>query len=142
MEEEKKKKKNGTHDMWHVTCDTWHVTCDTWHVIRDTWHMTNGVGGTFSQNFSSLALTVCDFWYYEDMEEKADWINELINDEAVYRTRSVKNTTSIYQVLKMFYNFRLYLNFGFPLELNTERNMGIKKIRCVIFLNLSDKQLF
>ena len=24
----------------------------------------------FSLNFSSLALTVCDLWYFEDLEEK------------------------------------------------------------------------
>ena len=67
--------------MWHVTCDTWHVTrdCDMWHVTR--------LGGwTFSQNFSSLALTVCDLWYYEDLEERDDSITEYISDEAVYRT--------------------------------------------------------
>ena len=62
-----------------VTCDTWHVTRDTWHVTwRDTWHMTCdmfGGGWTFSQNFSSLALTVCDLWYYEYLEEKDDSIN-------------------------------------------------------------------
>ena len=43
-------------------------------------------GWTFSQNFSSLALTVCDLWYYEDLEEKGYWINELISNKAVYRT--------------------------------------------------------
>ena len=58
--------------MWHVTCDMWHETC---------------LGGwTFSQNLSSLALTVCDLWYYEDLEEKAHLMNQLINDKAVYRT--------------------------------------------------------
>ena len=68
------------------------MTCDTWHVTRDAWHMTRDMfgGWTFSQNFSSLALTICDLWYYEDLEEKAGsisiWMNELINDEAVYRT--------------------------------------------------------
>ena len=41
---------------------------------------------TSSQNFSSLALTVCDLWYYEDLEEKADWINEWMSNKAVYRT--------------------------------------------------------
>ena len=45
-----------------------------------------GGGGTFSQNFISLALTVCDLRYYEVLEEKDESINELINDEAVYRT--------------------------------------------------------
>ena len=65
--------------MWHVTCDTWHVTHDMWHVT--------GLGGlTFSQNFSSLALTICDLWYYEDLEEKDDSLNQSVNDEAVYRT--------------------------------------------------------
>ena len=57
--------------MWHVTCNKWHVTC------FGRW--------TFSQNFSSLALTVCDLWYYEDLEEKADWLTHLWSDEAVYR---------------------------------------------------------
>ena len=61
-----------THDMWHVTPDTWHVT-------RDMWHVTRLVGWTFSQNFSSPALTVCHLSYYEDLEEKDDSINELIN---------------------------------------------------------------
>ena len=65
----KKKKK--------LTRDTWHVTRDTWHVTRDTWHLTRLGGWTFSQNFSSLALTVCDLWYYEDLEEKDDSLNEL-----------------------------------------------------------------
>ena len=79
-----------TCDMWHVTCDMWHVTCDMWHVTCDTWHVTCLERWTFPQNFSSLALTVCDLWYYEDLEEKAHWVNQLmnesINDEAVYRT--------------------------------------------------------
>ena len=75
--------------MWHVICDMWHVTPDMWHVTHDTWHVTCLGGWTFSQNSSSLALTVCDLWYYEDLEEKADSVNELINElinhEAVYR---------------------------------------------------------
>ena len=50
-----------------MTCDMWHMACDT------------PGGWTFSQKFSSLALTVCDFWYYEDMEEKADSLTYLIN---------------------------------------------------------------
>ena len=53
----------------------WQVTGDTWHVTRD---MCLG-GWTFSSNFSSLALTVYDLWYYEDLEEKDEWINEWIN---------------------------------------------------------------
>ena len=57
-----------------------------WQVTRDTWHVTCLVGWTFSQTFISLALTVCDLCYYEDLEEKDDLINELINHKAVYRT--------------------------------------------------------
>ena len=64
--------------MWHVTLDTWHVTrCDTWH---------NRGGEHSLKNFSSLALTVCDLWCYEDLEKKDDWLNEWINDQAVHRT--------------------------------------------------------
>ena len=66
-----------------VTCHLSPVTChlsrkksDTWHVTRDMWHMTRFGGWTFSQNFSSLALTVCDLWYYEDLEEKDDSNNQ------------------------------------------------------------------
>ena len=70
-----------------MTCDTWHVvTRDTWHVTRDTWHVTCLGGWTLSQNFSSLALTICDLWYHEDLEEKDDSINQSISDKAVYRT--------------------------------------------------------
>ena len=64
----------------------WHVTGDMWHVTHDKWHLTYFGAWTFSQNFSSLALTVSDLWYYEDLEEKSDLISEWINDKAVYRT--------------------------------------------------------
>ena len=74
---------------WHVTCDIWHVTRDMWHVTCDMWHVTCLGGLTFSQNFSSLALTVCDLWYYKDILGKG-WLNESMNewmnDEAVCRT--------------------------------------------------------
>ena len=45
----------------------WNMTFDMWHVTRDMFG-----GWTLSQNFSSLALTVCNLWYYEDPKEKAD----------------------------------------------------------------------
>ena len=74
-----------TYDMWHVTCDMWHMTCDTLHMTHDMWHVTCYMwyvtccgGWTFSQNFSSLALTLCDVWYFEDLEQKADWSTQLI----------------------------------------------------------------
>ena len=42
-------------------------------------------GRTFSQNFSSLALTVCDLWY-GGKGWLTESVNEWMNDEAVYRT--------------------------------------------------------
>ena len=64
----------------------WQVTCDRWHVTGDRWHMTHGVGWTFSYNFSSLALTVWDLWFFEDLEEKDQWVSDSVNKEAVRRT--------------------------------------------------------
>ena len=69
--------------MGHVTPDTWHLSPDTGYVTHDMWHMLRG--WTFSQNFSSLALTVWDRECLEDSERKDDsmneWMNELINNE-------------------------------------------------------------
>ena len=48
--------------------------------------MTEGGGWTFSQNFSSLALTVLDLWFLEDLEEKDESVTELMSDKAVCRT--------------------------------------------------------
>ena len=64
----------------------WHVTCVTWHVTRDTWNVTWCGGRTFSQNVSSLALTVCDLWYLKDLEEIADSLTESINYKGVCGT--------------------------------------------------------
>ena len=73
-----------THDMPHVTCDTWQVTCDTWHVTCDIlW------GWTFSLSFSSLDLTVCDLWYFDDLEEKADSLTDWINYLGVCRSTNI-----------------------------------------------------
>ena len=60
-----------------VTCDTWHATRDTWHETRDMWHVTRLGGWTFSQHFSSLALSVCDLWSYEDILGKG-WVTQLM----------------------------------------------------------------
>ena len=54
--------------MWYETRDTWHVTPDMFG------------GANILSNFSSLALTVCDLWYYEDLEEKAHWLNQWMNE--------------------------------------------------------------
>ena len=50
------------------------------HLTTENWHVTHGVGGgwTFSQNFSSLALTVWVYWCCEDMEEKGQSINKSV----------------------------------------------------------------
>ena len=48
----------------------WQVTGVTWHVTHYPWHMTLGVGWTFSQNFSSLALPVWDWQCLEDIWTK------------------------------------------------------------------------
>ena len=55
-----------------------------WHKTRDMWHV---FGGEHSlKNFSSLALTVCDLWYYGYLEEKAHGLNQSDNDKADCRT--------------------------------------------------------
>ena len=55
----KKKKKNY---MWHMWC-----------VTGDTWHMTGMGRWTFSQNFSSLALTVCELFPQSTL---TDWLTD------------------------------------------------------------------
>ena len=58
-----RKKYNYNNYMWHMICDTWHFcSCDRWHVTCDMLHVTCSGGWTLSQNFSSLALTVCVSW--------------------------------------------------------------------------------
>ena len=99
----------------HVTYHTWHVTRDMWHVTRcDTWQVTCLAGWSFSQTFSFLALTVCDLWYYEDLEEKDELMNELINYEAVYRTAPATPglLITLYAVIPLYCNNLLnrYIN--------------------------------
>ena len=70
------------------TCDMWHVTCDTWHVTRDTWHVFLGGGNILSkfQLPSSNRLWFMMLWRSGGKGWVTEWINQLINDEAVYRT--------------------------------------------------------
>ena len=65
--------------MWHMTCDKWHGTPDMWKVTCDMWW-------TFSKNVSSLALMVWEWRRFEDSEEKADSVNQSMNDKGVCRT--------------------------------------------------------
>ena len=55
----------------------WHVTHDMWHMTHYMLHVTRGGGWRFSQNFSSLALTVWERQCFEDWEENYDWLTEL-----------------------------------------------------------------
>ena len=67
----------------------WHMTGDIRHVTSDTWHVTGGGRWTFSQNVRSLAIAVWDRRFDEDIftnHDRLHKINELINDEDVYRT--------------------------------------------------------
>ena len=50
------------------------------------WHVTHGIGWPSCQKISSLALTVWELWYFEDLEEEDRLLTELMNDEGVYRT--------------------------------------------------------
>ena len=69
-----------------MTRDRWHVRCVTWHLTRDIRHVIYGRRWTFSHNFRSLAYTVWEWWCLEDLEEKGDLANQLMNHEGVCRT--------------------------------------------------------
>ena len=90
-----------TCDTWHMTCDTWHVTHDTYHLTRDKWHVRCDIlrGWIFSQNVSSLALTVCDLWYLKIWRKRlTDWLTEWINNEDVCGTATATpGLLNIYQ---------------------------------------------
>ena len=78
---EEEKMRHVTHDMWHVTHDTWHMTPDTWRMTHDMFGEVN-VPSKF-QLPSSYCLWFMIIWR---LEEKADLMNQLMNDKAVYRT--------------------------------------------------------
>ena len=106
-------KKKMTRDTWHVTRDMWHVTRDAWHVTCDMWNVTRLGGWTFSQNFSSLALTVCDLWYYEDILGKGwltDWLNESMTRLFVGQPR-LHRVCQILVNIRRFSSLCLKLNF-------------------------------
>ena len=69
-------KQNSTSAKGH----TKHMTHDMWHVIRDIWHVAGGRRWTFSENISSLALTVWEWRCSEDNSIKDDWLTQLINE--------------------------------------------------------------
>jgi hypothetical protein len=124
--------------MWHITCDTWNVTCDTWHV-------TCCGGWTFFKNFISLTLTVCDLWYYEDLEEKAHGINQWINHKAVYQTAPATPGLLIIVVLQLLLIqlcYTLLVQTHLPLHLqfichcicNSFANIfAVVHVECILF---------
>ena len=52
-----------------------HVTSYIWHLTHEMCHVTHRRRWTLSPNVRSLALTVCDSWYFDYLEEKDDWNN-------------------------------------------------------------------
>ena len=64
-------------------CDTQHLTCATWHMT----------------NFRSLALTVWELSCFEDMEEKDDWVTQLLTEVLVVRgsNSALLNTFMIFR---------------------------------------------
>ena len=68
----------------HVTPDTWHVTRDMWHVTCDTWRRVNIL--SIFQLPSSNSLGFMISWRLRGKGSVTEWINELINDNAVCRT--------------------------------------------------------
>ena len=63
--------------MWHVTRETWHVTRDTWHMTHDTFR-----GVNILSKFQLPSSYIMKIW----RKRMNRLINQLINDEAVYRT--------------------------------------------------------
>ena len=77
--EETKRGRKVTHEMWHMTCDMWHVTCDMRPV---------GEREPFFPNFRSLDLMAWDVWCFKDWVEKGSvtrWMNQSIIDKGVCR---------------------------------------------------------
>ena len=66
-----------------MACDRWQVTRDTWHVTHDTWCGVN-ILSKF-QLSSSNGLGFMMLWISGE-KRITQLINQLINDEAVYRT--------------------------------------------------------
>ena len=111
-ERKKKNYKNVTCDMWHMTCDTWHVTCDIWQ-------MTCGGRQTFSQNFSSLPLTIWEWRCSEDFSTNDHWpatpgllLTVILLDAlcdfckyVIYRIVRIHCDRSIYNFLVHTHNF-------------------------------------
>ena len=62
-----------THDMWQMTHEMWHMKCNMWPVTHMGWW-------ALFQNLRVLALTVWKLWFFEDGQEKDDWLAELINE--------------------------------------------------------------
>ena len=71
-------------DMWHVTCDMWHLTCDTWHMTLNLFGGLN-IFSKF-QLPNSYRLWFMILWRSGGKGSLNEWMIELMNHEAVYRT--------------------------------------------------------
>ena len=122
-------------DTWHVTHDLWHVTSDTWQMTRHMWNMTCDMRGrwTFSQNVSSLALTVSEWRFIKDIftndDSLSEFMNLWMNDKGVCTapaTPGVKNVFISKCPRAPFYYFWrnlihetnpvTWFNFNYPLD--------------------------
>ena len=59
----------------------WQGTCVRGYVTGDTWKVTCGVN-ILSKFQLSSSLTVWELWCFEDLEEKDELLDQLINDKA------------------------------------------------------------
>ena len=80
-----------------MTLDTWHVTPDMWHMACDMWHVIHGRGWTFSQTFSSIAITVWDYYVLKigrkrTIQSHNQWVTKVFVKQPGY-TRSVRKCT-------------------------------------------------
>ena len=86
-------------------------------MTHDTWC---GVRWTFSQNFSSIALTVLDLYCFKYLEEKDQLVNNRINDEAFCRTAPA--TPGLLTVLQLEQLDRIAPLIAFPDANSTTTN--------------------
>ena len=98
------------------------MSCDTWHVTSNMWYMTHDRRGrwTFYKNFSSLAFTVCEWRYFENMFTKHDWVTDHLTNQCKGVSRSAPGRPNVL-IIQLFKYKRLYLEVSnlLPFEANS-----------------------
>ena len=102
-----------TPDTSHLTLDTWHLTPDTWHLTPDMWHL---VGDEHPLKISRLLLSLFGrdcalkiFFHKPSLSELMnEWMNELINYEAVCRTAPATPGLLIMSCSIIFFFYKIY----------------------------------